>query len=154
MQKYEDMWKMPHHVSPRRRAMPDSERAAQFLPYAALTGYEDAVREEERLTEEWARPGETDCEVVNRRLGLLLERIRERPEAAFVYFVPDEKKSGGAYVTVAGRVRRFRESEGEMELEDGTRIPLKRLCAVEGELFAKSPKGTDRARFDGLTTQT
>ena len=115
---YEDIVNMPRHVSERHTPMPALKRAAQFMPFAALTGYEDAVAETARLTDD--RPDLTQEYVseLNRKLNEALANDRD---IQIVYFVPDEKKNGGAYMEVTGKIRKI--EFGEIFFSDGTRIP-------------------------------
>ena len=103
-QKYSEM---PHHVSRNHPQMPMLDRAAQFAPFAALTGYEAAVGETARLTAERRELSSQEAEELNRRLVALITHLPDHPEATIEYFVPDDRKAGGAYVTVTGRVRQI-----------------------------------------------
>ena len=103
---YDDIIRLPHHISQNHPQMPLRDRAAQFAPFSALTGYEAAV-------------GET-------------ARLKDRPEVTIEYFVPDERKSGGAYVTVTGRVRHISVPERTLVMEDGTVIPLDDIVSLTG----------------------
>ncbi len=133
--KYEDIINLPHHRSKTHPHMSLHDRAAQFSPFAALTGYEAAVNETARLTEEWIEPDEYEKEKLNRRLALIGERLSESPYVEMTYFKPDEKKSGGAYVTVRGSVRKIDTYEGIIYMNDGTKIPIDTLRSIEGEIF-------------------
>ena len=135
--KYDDIIQLPHHVSTKHPRMPLPDRAAQFSPFAALTGHEAAIRETERLTEEWAWMDEDRKAVLDGRLMLLREHLPEKPEITFLYFHPDEKKSGGAYLTITGRVRIIDEYEHRLVLEDGTTLDIGMLFSMEGELFGR-----------------
>ena len=132
---YDDIIRLPHHVSRNHPQMPLRDRAAQFAPFAALTGYEAAVGETARLTSERRELDPQDAEELNRRLTDLAARLKDRPDVTVEYFVPDERKSGGAYVTVTGRVRHISVSERLLVMEDGTVIPLDEVVSLIGELF-------------------
>lgn len=134
---YDDIIHLPHHVSATRPQMPLLDRAAQFSPFAALTGYEAAIKETARLTEDRIELDETGKAVLNEKLRLLMERLNERPEIAVTYFRPDEKKSGGAYVTAAGPVRKIDEYERIIVMEDQTVIPIEQIYEITGQLFAR-----------------
>lgn len=110
--------------------MPLRDRAAQFAPLAALTGYEAAVGETAWLTAERRELDPQEAEELNRRLTDLAARLKDRPEATIEYFVPDDRKAGGAYVTVTGRVRHISVPEKVLVMEDGTVIPLKDVDSV------------------------
>lgn len=120
--RYDDIIDLPHHVSATRPHMELSDRAAQFSPFAALTGYESAVREAARLTDQRVELDENAREALDKKLAVLEGRLAERPEVTVTYFVPDERKEGGSYVTVSGRVKRIRGDEGELVFEDGRRV--------------------------------
>lgn len=133
--KYDDMLHLPHHVSVRHPQMPLMDRAAQFSPFAALTGYDSAIKETERLTEEWEELDESRKEMLDERLQIIRENFSGKPEIIFTYFQPDEKKSGGAYLTVTGKVKKINEYEHQIIMEDGTVLPIENLFSIEGELF-------------------
>ena len=132
---YEDIINLPHHVSARHPQMPLSARAAQFSPFAALTGHEDAIRETERLTEDFREPDEDEKSLLDNKISLLQENISVHPEVEVTYFQPDSKKSGGAYVTVRGRVKKIDVCSCRMVFTDQTAIALDNICSIEGELF-------------------
>ena len=132
---YNDIINLPHHVSSKRPQMPMIDRAAQFSPFAALTGYDDAISETGRLTDEKIDLSEEEKEVLDRKQQFLLEKIDERPALTVIYFVPDAKKSGGAYVTKSGNLKKIDAIERWMQLTDGTKIPLDDVADIESELF-------------------
>ena len=129
MTPYDDIIHLPHHVSRNHPQMPLRDRAAQFAPFAALTGCEAAVGETARLTAERRELAPQEAEELNRRLAALIARQKDRPKVTVEYFVPDDRKSGGAYVTVTGRVRRIFVAEKTLVMEDGTVIPPGLKCA-------------------------
>ncbi len=118
---YDDIIDLPRPKS-KHEPMPMSDRAAQFSPFAALTGYEDAIDETARLTDARVELAESAVEELERRLNDLAARISERPEITVAYFVPDTRKEGGAYVTHTGALKRIDEVERELVFEDGTRV--------------------------------
>ena len=126
---------LPHHVSRNLPQMPLRDRAAQFAPFAALTGYEAAVGETARLTDEKRELDAQEAEELNRRLASLIAHLPDRPEVTIVYFVPDDRKAGGAYVTVTGRVRHISVPERTLVLEDGTVIPLEDVVSIVGNIL-------------------
>ena len=128
---YADIIDLPHHGSLNHPQMSMHDRAAQFAPFAALTGYEAAVGET-ALTSERRELDPQEAEELNRRFAALIARLPERPEATIEYFVPDERKAGGAYVTVTGRVRHISVSEKVLVMEDGTVIPLDAIVSLTG----------------------
>ena len=134
--KYDDMLQLPHHVSASRKPMAMTARAAQFAPFAALSGYDAEVQEAGRLTDRPIEPDEYEKEALNARLRLLARHLREEWVVSLVFFQPDERKAGGAYVTRTGTVKKLYETERLLTLTDGTVIPLDDLIALDGEEFA------------------
>lgn len=130
MGKYDDIIDLPHHVSERHPQMPAMDRAAQFSPFAALTGHRDMIAEAERLTEKKIELEEGEQQEIMIRLQILLGKIKEKPEAAVTYFVPDEKKSGGSYRTVCGAVIKVDGDKKQVVMENGTVIPMEDICKV------------------------
>ncbi len=128
---YDDIIHLPHHVSSSRAHMPVSDRAAQFSPFAALTGYGAAVEEAGRLTEERIELDEDVKTELDRKLEVLRRSAAQRPTVEVTYFRPDNKKEGGRYVTTAGPVRKIDEYERALVLEDGTRIPADEIVGLE-----------------------
>ncbi|MBQ2823915.1 MAG: hypothetical protein IJF18_04990 [Oscillospiraceae bacterium] len=133
---YDDIINLPHYVSETRQRMSMHDRAAQFSPFAALTGYDDAVEETARLTDERQELSEEKSAELDERLRLIKEHIAEKPEITVTFFVADEKKAGGAYETLQGKVRTIDEYLAELVFTDGSRVPLKDTFSVEGEFFA------------------
>lgn len=133
---YDDIIHLPHHVSKTRPQMSMLDRAAQFSPFAALTGYEDAIQETGRLTDERMELSDEDRELLDRKWHYLQEIISDRPEITVTYFVPDEKKAGGSYLTLSGAVRKMDEFERILILTDGRKIRLDDIADMEGEVFA------------------
>ena len=129
--RYDDIIGLPHHRSATRPHMPLSGRAAQFSPFAALTGYEAVITETARLTDGWTEPDEDEKAAIGRTLRSVMERIRERPEITVTWFRPDGKKNGGAYVTATGAVRRVDEFERIILMADGTEIPIDDVAALQ-----------------------
>ena len=132
---YEDLIHLPHHISATRPQMPMSDRAAQFSPFAALSGYDAAIREAGRLTHEKRELSEEEKEALDRKQQYLISMMEEQPRVTITYFVPDAKKSGGAYLTKIGNLKRIDEYERWMMLTDGTKIPLDDVADIESELF-------------------
>jgi hypothetical protein len=100
------------------------DRAAQFAPFAALVGYDDAVAEMARLTESRPELDEQEQRELNARLCALADHIQDQPEVRIRYFVPDERKSGGAIVEVSGVIKKLVAADGTIVLDDGTVIPI------------------------------
>ena len=132
---YDDIIDLPHHVSATRPRMSMIERAAQFSPFAALTGYDDAIKETGRLTDKRIELTEDSRAILDRKQQFLVDNLADYPEVSVTYFVPDERKSGGAYVTVTGRVKKVDDYQRLLTLTDGTKIPLDEILDMESELF-------------------
>ena len=127
---YDDIIDLPHHVSSDRPHMPMLDRAAQFAPFAALTGYEDAIRETGRLTEEKPEPDDGEKLVINSRLAALRDRVPEKPEVTLTYFVPDGKKAGGKVTTRKACVKKVDGDAGRLLLTDGTAVPFDDILSL------------------------
>ena len=132
---YSDIIDHPHYVSKTRPQMSELERAAQFSPFAALTGYDAAISETGRLTDEKIELGEETKAVLDMKQQYLLDMISDQPEITVTYFIPDTKKSGGAYVSVTGNLKRIDEYERLMLLTTGEKIPLDDIMDIESDLF-------------------
>ena len=128
--KYDAILHLPHHVSKKHPPMPMADRAAQFAPFAALTGYDAAIRENARLTQE-----RIVLAALDRRFRLLQEHLEEQPEVRLTRFRPDERKSGGAYETVSGIVKQIDSIARRIRLLDGTDIPMDDILTLDGALF-------------------
>ena len=107
------------------------DRAAQFSPFAALVGYDDAVAETARLNDSKAELTEDEMSELNANLNRLLDRLDEQPEISVTYFVPDEKKSGGKYVEKVGVVRIYDEYSQELVFTDGVRIAVADMANID-----------------------
>ena len=129
--KYDDILNMPHHVSSTRPHMPMHDRAAQFSPFAALVGYDAAVKETSRLTDEKQELTADKIADLNQKIAFLTEHADERPKVNIEYFIPDEKKSGGKYVTLSGNFRRIDEYNHNMVFVSGEEIPLNDIFMIE-----------------------
>lgn len=138
--KYGDILRLPHPVSAKHPRMSMRDRAAQFSPFAALTGYGEVIRETGRLTEDWLELDEAAKAELDRRLRLLAASLDQQPAVTATWFQPDDRKEGGTYVTVTGRARKLDESAGVLLLEDETRIPIRHLVSLEGD-FLHGPSG-------------
>ena len=131
MSKYDEIINLPHHVSATRPQMPMSDRAAQFAPFAALTGYDDAIDEAGRLTERRVALEEDGMDELNAKLLFLLENPEDSPEASFTYFRPDARKSGGAYLTATGAVKKIDEYARLIILTDGVKIRMDDVLDIQ-----------------------
>lgn len=140
---YEDIIHLPHPVSKSHPPMPISDRAAQFAPFSALTGHYAALQETARRTEERVELDEAAKTLLDERLKFLRSRLDEQPVIHLTYFQPDEKKQGGAYISITGVIKRIDAYRQLLVMEDGLRIPLRDVFELEGELF-------DLFEFGGL----
>ena len=136
MKGYEDIINLPHHVSETRPRMPIIDRAAQFSPFAALTGYDSAIKETGRLTDARIELGEEALSILNMKFQVLLDNLDDSPEVIFTYFKPDERKAGGSYIDVSGTVKKVDDFERLFVMQDGTKIPIDDVLSIEGEIFA------------------
>lgn len=133
--KYDDIINLPRHVSSKRPRMKPINRAAQFSPFAALTGHDAAIKETARLTEERVELDEYTKDILNDRLQILADSIKGHPEIEINYFQPDSKKNGGAYVTATGTAKKIDIYERVVIMTDGTVIPIKEIISIKGRIF-------------------
>lgn len=129
--KYDDIIHLPHPDSPRHPRMSIHDRAAQFSPFAALTGHGTAIAETGRLTDQRMELDEYEMVRVDAELQRLQELLPSRPAASITYFVPDERKSGGSYQTVTGEVKRINSVKGLIQMMGRRSIPIKDIIAVK-----------------------
>ena len=134
--RYDEIMGLPHHVSKTRPQMPMSDRAAQFAPFAALTGYDSAIKETGRLTNERIELDEEALTALDRKYQLLMDVFDDAPEVTITYFQPDEWKAGGKYVSATGAVKKVDDFERQITMRDGTRIPMDDVLSIDGELFS------------------
>lgn len=131
MQKYEDILYMPHPTSVNHPRMSMMDRAAQFAPFAALTGHKEAVNETARVTEEKRILDENKKAFLDEQLQMILEHIKERPQIKVTYFIPDEVKEGGCYETIEKCIRRIDEVERILQFVDGVKIRIEDIYEIE-----------------------
>ena len=138
--KYDDIIHLPHHVSKNHPRMSPMNRAAQFMPFAALTGHEEAIQETARLTDSFVELDEDRKAQLNQQLLMIREHLA----------LPDEKKTGGTYASLRGRIKNIDESVGQIIFTDGTALPMEYLFSIKGELFrdaeVRHEDGTDAIR--------
>ena len=128
--RYDDIINLPHHISMTRPQMSMKDRAAQFSPFAALTGFEDSVHETARLTDQRHCLDESIIGMINERIQLIAAHLDEQPEVEIMYFRPDDKKAGGAYQTVRGIVKKIDEYSRIIYLQDGMAIPIEEIVCL------------------------
>ena len=126
----QELLEMERPVSARHAPMRRCDRAAQFAPFAALSGFYETVQEAGRLTQAQIELAENEREALNDALVRLAARLPEQPEVRLTYFQPDAKKSGGTYRTILTRVRRLDANAQVLVLTDGTRIPFDALLSI------------------------
>ena len=131
---YEDIINLPHHTSKKHPRMSLEARSAQFAPFAALTGYDEVLIETARLTNERIEIDDTIKIIIDSKLQIIKEHIKEMPLITFMYFVPDSKKDGGKYVTVTGNVKKIDEYRNVLILENKTEIPIKEIIDIKGAI--------------------
>lgn len=132
---YDDIINLPHHVSKKKPQMSIEQRSAQFAPFAALTGYDDAVKETARRTDRRIELEERQKEILNNKLLYVLENIDSKPEITFTYFAPDNKKSGGKYIDKTGIVRKIDMIEQYIQFIDKSKININDIIKIKSELF-------------------
>ena len=126
--KYNDIINMPHHVSKTHPQMSLKARSAQFAPFAALTGYSDVINETGRLTNEKIEIDDELKEILNEEIMKIKSKLSKRLTVSFTYFIPDEKKNGGKYVTVKGIVKKV--NDNSIILEDKTEILIEDIIDI------------------------
>ena len=132
---YEDIVNLPPHISKKHPQPSMMDRAARFAPFAAITGYEEMVLEEARITEERVDLDEGALSLLNEKLNMIQEFLDEEPEVTITYFEPDKKKDGGAYISITGTVKRIDEYERIVLMSDDKKIKIDEIYAIESDLF-------------------
>lgn len=132
---YDDMVDLPHHVSKKHRQMPLADRAAQFAPFAALSGYGSDITEAGRTTERKAELDEYAIAAIDGKLRIIQDMIADMPEVTVIYFVPDASKTVGMYVDAIGRVAEINEYEHILVMNDGKKIPINDISKIESDIF-------------------
>ena len=128
---YSDIINLPHHVSKKHPQMPMEARAAQFAPFAALTGYDAVIHETARLTDRQVELEEYDNERLNRKFSELMTILDNHPEITVSYFQPDERKAGGSYISVSGTVKKIDTYEHLLWMDDGTKISIADIMDID-----------------------
>jgi len=132
---YDDIINLTHHVSKTRPRMAAIDRAAQFSPFAALTGYDAAIKGTARLTDERVELDEYMKDALSDRLQIIADRMKEHSEISITYFQPDARKNGGSYVTAIGAAKRIDEYERIVVMSNGTAIPIDEIISIDGQIF-------------------
>ena len=131
MGRYDDILFCPHPVSSARARMAEEDRAAQFAPFAALTGHDSAIAETARLTDSEIELDESRKEILNRKLQYLLSILHTQPEITVTWFCPDKRKTGGAYVQTTGKLKKIDAYPHEIHLIDQPPIPMEQVYGIE-----------------------
>lgn len=132
---YDDIINLAHHVSKRHPRMSLEARSAQFAPFAALTGYDDVIKETERLTNERIEIDEEMKNILDAKIHLIQEQIYTRPRITITYFIPDLKKKGGKYTTVTGNIVKIDNYSQKIILEKNIEIPILEVIDIIGDIF-------------------
>lgn len=130
---YDDIIHLPHHISSRHIPMSIMDRAAQFSPFAALTGYDAVIQETGRLTDSCVELDEGGKALVDEKLRQIAHNIDSQPEVTVTWFRPDERKAGGAYVSTTGRVKKIDMYTRSLLLTDGICISIRQILNIEVE---------------------
>ena len=133
--RYDDIINLSHHVSTTHPRMSMIGRAAQFSPFAALTGYEAAIKETARLTDQRIELNEDEITFLREKLQIIKEQLPECPEIQITYFEPDETKAGGAYRKKIGHVKKIDEYERIVIMEDKDKIAIDEIVSIDGSIF-------------------
>lgn len=136
--KYDDIINLEHHISKTHKQMSMQNRAAQFAPFAALTGYEEAVKETARFTEQKIELDEELNNILDEKLRLIQSQIKNTPEITVIYFVPDDKKRGGKYQKITGKIKKIDDYNKFIIFTDGKYIPIKDIIDISGEILTIS----------------
>ena len=132
---YADIINLSHHELTTRRRMPRINRAASFSPFAALTGYDAKIKETGRMTDERIELDDSTVSELNDKLNFAVSKADEHPEITVTYFLPDKKKTGGAYITHTGVIKRIDEYERKVIFTDKTAIPIDDIYGIDGDIF-------------------
>ena len=133
--KYDKIIGMQHHVSRNHPQMSMYQRAAQFAPFAALTGHDAAIRETARLTDSQIELGDENNEILNRRFSIIRDHLKDTPEITVTFFQPDEKKVGGSYESYTSCIKNIDDYEQQLVMIDGKKITLSSILDIDGKLF-------------------
>lgn len=135
LHKYDAIINLPHPTSKKHPRMSMLNRAAQFSPFAALTGYDAAVKETARLTEQRVELDEYSKAALDERLRIIQEHLSETPQVTITFFQPDSRKAGGAYLSVTGCIKKIDTYEKCVVMMDKQKIPIEEIFEIESELL-------------------
>ncbi|MCL1606608.1 MULTISPECIES: hypothetical protein [Mediterranea] len=137
MSRYDDIIHLPHHVSKTRKPMPMINRAAQFAPFAALTGHDEAIAETARQTAPKRKLSSDEQEILSKRMAYAISHIGERPNLTFTYFIPDMLKDGGKYAKITGVIRKYDELGRTVILETNEILLIDNILSISGGMMEK-----------------
>ncbi len=137
MEKYKDIINLPHYKSKKRPQMSNYDRAAQFSPFAALTGHDEAIKETARLTDKKIELDETTKTMLNEKFNFIMEHIYDQPEITVTYFVPDGLKDGGMYVDFIGKVKKYDYLNRILHFTNNTEIKVDDILEIDSKIFPK-----------------
>lgn len=137
IEKYLNIINMPHHVSKIHPQMSRYERSAQFAPFAALTGYEDVIEEEGRLTDSRVEINEEAKFILDTKMQILMKNIDSNPVVLITYFIPDKLKDGGKYETISDNIKKIDILKHTIITNNGTIIPANEIVDMQSEIFNK-----------------
>ena len=132
---YDEFLNLPHHVSSDLPHMSMQNRAAQFAPFAALTGFEAIIKETCRQTAHRIELDESAKEALDKKLQRLLQVLHVHPQISITFFKPDEKKDGGAYICITGTIKKIDGYGENLIMTDGTQIPISEITSLQGDLL-------------------
>ena len=132
---YDDIIDMLHHVSEKHVQMSMMNRAAQFAPFAALTGYESAIKETARVTDEFIELDDNSKDILDVKLQILQENIANHPQVTIIYFQPDNKKEGGSYITCNNIIKKIDVYNKAIIMLDETVIQISMIIDIKGDIF-------------------
>lgn len=135
MNEYEDIINLKHHVSLKHPQMSKMARAAQFAPFSALAGYDVAIKETARLTDKKIDLDEELQNILNNKLQIIIQNIKSNPEIKVTFFIQDNKKEGGKYITIKGNVKKVDTTNEYIILNDKTEIPINNIINITGTIF-------------------
>lgn len=133
---YDDIIHLPHHVSEKHPRMSSIDRAAQFSPFAALTGYDAVIQETGRLTDSRVELAEYSRDVLDKKQQILMELAKEQPQVTVTFFLPDDRKRGGSYATRTGKLKKLDTYRRVMVMTDGTEISLDEIVDMKSDVFS------------------
>ena len=135
MLNYEDIISMPHHVSNKRKPMSMENRATQFAPFSALTGYSEKIKETSRLTKPKIEIDEELKSILNTKIQIIKNNIKSKPLITITYFVPDKQKRGGLYKTITTNIKKIDETFKKLILINGNVVVIDNIINITGDLF-------------------